>query len=107
VRLRIALIVSALVVAPAIVFAVAKNHPAPAPAVGWTAYAAPAPSVGAANTKAEREAIQTDVAKWETDHPGGSCTISYPDSAHCTTADGLPADLVALIATTVTTSEAP
>ncbi len=39
VRLRIALIVLALVVLPALVFAVAENHPASHPVVGWTAYA--------------------------------------------------------------------
>lgn len=75
--------------------------------VGWTAYVAPASSSGAANTKAEKAAIQADVANWETSHPGGSCTISYPDSAQCQTADGLPADFVAIVTTTVTRSGAP
>jgi hypothetical protein len=118
VRLRIALIVLALVVVPAIVFAVAKNHPASHPFVGWTAYVAHAPTGGAANTKAEKTAqtdatkwetaaIQSDVAKWETNHPGGSCTISYPDSAYCTTADGLPADLVVMDSVTVSPTGAP
>jgi hypothetical protein len=107
VRLRIALIVLALVVAPAVAFAVSKNHPAQAPVVGWTAYVAPASSGGAANTKAEQAAIRTDVANWETSHPGGSCTISDPDSAQCQTADGLPVDFVAIVSTTVTPSGAP
>jgi hypothetical protein len=107
VRVRITLIVLALVVLPAVAFAVASNHPASHPFVGWTAYVAPTPSAGVVNTEAEKAAIQADVAKWETKHPGGSCTISYPDTARCETADGLPADLVALVATTVTTTSAP
>ena len=66
VRLRIALIVLALVVLPALAFAVAENHPASHPVVGWTAYVAPTPSAGVVNTEAEKAAIQADVAKWET-----------------------------------------
>jgi hypothetical protein len=107
VRLRIALIVIALVVAPAVAFAVSKNHRAQAPVVGWTAYAPPASSGSAANIKAEKAAIQTDVANWETNHPGGSCIVSYQDSAQCQTADGLPADLVVMVSTTVTRSATP
>ena len=114
-----ALIFLALVVAPAVAFAVAKNHPAPAPVIGWTAYVAHTSNLGAAKTKAEKAAIQidpakweaaaikSDTAKWETNHPGGSCTISYPDSAHCTTADGLPAYLGVLVSVTVTRTGAP
>ena len=106
-RLRIALIVLALVVLPALAFAVAENHPASHPVVGWTAYVPPTPSAGVVNTEAEKAAIQADVAKWETNHPGGSCTISYPDAARCETTDGLPADLVAVDTTTITTTSAP
>jgi hypothetical protein len=107
VRLRITLIILALVVLPAVAFAVARNHPASHPFAGWTAYVAPTPSAGVVNTLAEKAAIQADVAKWETNHPGGSCTISYPNAARCETADGLPADLVAVASTTVTTTGAP
>ena len=106
-RLRIALIVLALVVLPALAFAVAENHPASHPVVGWTAYVAPTPSVGLVNTEAEKAAIRADVAKWETNHPGGSCTISYPNAARCETTDGLPADLVAVDETNVTITSAP
>ena len=106
-RQPIALIVLALVVLPALAFAVAENHPASHPGVGWTAYVAPTPSAGVVNTEAEKAAIQADVAKWETNHPGGSCTISYPDAARCETTDGLPADLVAVVTTTITTTSAP
>ena len=35
-------------------FAVAENHPASHPVVGWTAYVAPTPSAGVVNTEAER-----------------------------------------------------
>ena len=102
VRLRIALIVLALVVVPAVVFAVAKNHPASHPFVGWTAYVANAPNGGDAKTKTEKAALQTAVAEWETNHPGGSCTISDPASANCTTADGLPAYLGVMVSVTPT-----
>ena len=86
----------------AVVFAVAKNHPASHPFVGWTAYVANAPNGADAKTKAEKAALQTAVAEWETNHPGGSCTISDPASANCTTADGLPAYLGVMVSVTPT-----
>lgn len=115
--LRIAAVILALVVLPGIVFAVAKNHPASHPIVGWTAYAPPGATTSSGtgyvsgtttgDTTAEKAAIKFDVAKWESHHPGGTCQIALPDSAHCTTANGLPADLGVLVSTTVVQATAP
>ncbi len=60
------------------------------------------PKTTTTNTAAERALIKADVAKWKANHPGGTCTIHYPDSAECTTADGLPVDMVVDDSTTVT-----
>src|SRR5262249_48808107 len=57
VRLRVAAVVVALVVLPAVVFAVARDHRA-APAVsGWTAY-------------------PQDVQAWAARHPNGTCNVT-------------------------------
>lgn len=98
-RLRVALIVLTLVVAPAVVFAVAQTTTAPTTTAGWTAYPSPSAKVspgtayatgGTEDRATERAAIKADPAKWELGHPGGTCQITPPDSAQCTTADGLP-----------------
>jgi len=102
VRLRIALIVLALVVVPAVVFAVAKNHPASPSMVGWTAYVSHTPSSGDVKANAEKKALQTAVAEWESNHSGGSCTITGPASAYCATADGLPAEIGIMVSVTTT-----
>jgi hypothetical protein len=116
VRLRVVLIVLALVVAPAVVFAVAKTTTTATKPAGWTAYPQPGATVssstgystvGTENKAAEKLAIKADVVKWERHHPGGSCRITPPSSAQCTTAGGLPADLVALVATAIAPSTTP
>jgi hypothetical protein len=97
VRLRIALIILALVVAPAVVFTVAKNHSAPAPVVGWTAYAPSdvtpsspgtsyviaVPEGGPEMTTVEVVALKPAVAKWLGQHPDGSCQVKPPHTAYC------------------------
>jgi hypothetical protein len=116
VRLRVILIVLALVVVPAVVFAVAKTTAAPARPAGWTAYPQPGATVssstaystvGTEDKAAEKFAIKADVVKWKRHHPGGACRITPPSSAQCTTAGGLPADLVALVATAIAPSTNP
>lgn len=106
-RLRTACIVVALVVVPAVVFAVAKSTASPARAGGWSAYPPSGSTVGAQDISAERVAIKADVARWQRHHPGGSCRIIAPGSARCTTAGGLPADLEALVATVTAPSTSP
>jgi hypothetical protein len=105
VRLRVVLIVLALVVAPVVVFAVAKTTTTATKPAGWTAYPQPGATVssstgystvGVEDKAAERDAIKADVAKWERNHPGGTCRIAPPSSAQCTTADALPANLAVI-----------
>jgi hypothetical protein len=116
IRLRVALIVLALVVAPAVVFAVAKTTTAPTTTAGWTAYPSPSATVspgtadatgGTEDKAAERAAIKADVATWKGNHPGGTCRITLPDSAQCTTADGLPAYLGVGVITIVSPPATP
>lgn len=92
------MIVLALVVAPAVAFAFAKNHPASHPFVGWTAYVAPtvttspgsgtksvviAIPVGPKMTTTEVVALKPAVAKWLTQHPDGRCKVEPPLTAYC------------------------
>jgi hypothetical protein len=105
--LRTALVVVALVVAPMVVFAVAKSTSTPARAGGWSAYAPSGSNIGAEDTSAERTAITSDVVRWKRHHPGGSCRITPPSSARCMTADGSPADLEARVATVAVPSASP
>ena len=71
VRLRIALIVLTLVMAPAVAFAVAKNHPASHPIVGWTAY----PAVGGI-TDATPVGVRAWAASYQRTHPDATCTVT-------------------------------
>lgn len=104
------MIVLALVVAPAVVFAVARTTAAPATIGGWSAYppaGAAVSTAGVEQVSAEKAAIRADVAKWKRRHPGGSCQITPPDSAQCTTADGMTSDLVVLVDAIVVSSNTP
>ena len=96
-RLRIALIVLALVVLPALAFAVAESHPASHPVVGWTAYvpsdvtpSSPGtsyviavPEGGPEMTTVEVVALKPAVANWLGQHPDGSCQVEPPHTAYC------------------------
>ena len=101
--MRTALILFGLVVLPAVVFAVAKSSTDSRPVTScsdcWTAYA---PTT---STNAEKAEVKSWVAKWKAQHPGGTCTISYPDSAQCVGASGLPVDFV--VGTTTVVSQSP
>jgi hypothetical protein len=106
-RLRILLVILGLVVVPGVVFALAKSHARDSNAArsSWTAY----PTTGqrsandtstaatTADTTGERAEIRAEVARWKADHPGGTCSISYPDTAQCQTAAGLAAGLGVII----------
>ena len=103
-RLRTALILLGLVVLPAVVFAVAKSSTDSRAVTScsdcWTAYPTTTTS-----TNAEKAEVKSWVAKWKARHPGGTCTISYPDSAQCVGANGLPVDFV--VGTTTVVSQSP
>jgi hypothetical protein len=79
VRLRIAIVVLALIVVPAIAFAVAKSHPA-SPAVSpGTAY------VTTIKTK-PGDTTQSDANEWLRKHPDDHCEFQQ-STAICTTND--------------------
>ena len=103
-RLRSALILFGLVVLPAVVFAVAKSSTDSRAVTScsdcWTAYPTTTTS-----TDAERAEVKSWVTKWKAQQPGGTCTISYPDSAQGVGPTGLSVDFV--VGTTTVVSQSP
>jgi superfamily II DNA or RNA helicase len=81
VRGKLALILVALVVLPAIVFVVARDHQARQHA-------------RAGIVVTETGTVKTYVATWLAHHPGASCTITAPNRASCTQANGSATDIV-------------
>ena len=92
VRGKLALIVVALVVLPAVAFVVARDHKAP---VVVQFYGPVVPS---------QVWLKQEVTRWLANHPGGKCTIEPDNSAYCTAADG---SSVALVAGTTTVATTP
>ena len=78
-RLRIAIVLLALVVLPAIAFAVAKSHPASSAVSPGTAY------VTTVKTK-PGDTLQMDVNEWLRKHPYDHCEFQQR-TAICATSD--------------------
>jgi hypothetical protein len=83
VRLRIALIVLALVVLPGIAFAVARDHRATTSVHGWTAYAGTA-YVTPASVESNGT-LKDNITLWLRRHPDGRCDVQR-QAAICATA---------------------
>lgn len=75
-RLRIALIVLALVVAPVITFAIAKSRTVSSPSATAAAHA----------PDSTRNQYQALLKQWTDSHPGYSCSFDQPDDANPTSA---------------------
>ena len=75
-RLRIALIVLALVVTPVIIFAIAKSRTVSSPRATTAAHA----------PDSTRNQYQALLKQWMDSHPGYSCSFDQPDDPNPTSA---------------------